>query len=728
MALVCRRLDASSEPQDWLRVEEAARLTSESVRNWRRRAQAEASEATRCGRELLAQFASAPGSKGRPTWWVHRSLHPKLSRCSDRQTRDERVREALLAKHPQHVVTRALRRNHWLQRWRTLCERRTDSATDRQLAGQVVNEARSVEGLNFRISVRSLYQWRHRYTRLDGTGSVRSVRGVEGLIDRYGTSKEDSPTRSPEAIACFYELYRTENKLAVALCHDVTLRQARRNGWQWPESYRATASWLQEHDNRSLTYLMREGRRRWAHKFLPYVHRDWSRIEVGEWYVCDHAQCDFWVLYKKRQIRPWLTAIEDCRTRCIVGWYLGPVPHSDAIIAALRRAFRDWAIPGKLYIDNGKDFTCKAIGGVTKRERDHLRRTLGPDWQQKVKLPENLIDINTLDPRWLGITGELGIQTVYAIPYSPQSKPIERWFGTFHGQCGKTFATYAGNTPTSRPECVDRIRADDANVVTLDQARERIAEYLDVYHRTPHRGLNRNTPLGEWKTATRLRRAVADELAFLMDVRGLYKVSANGVRVSVGSASIFYGAKSAALKRWGGRQVLIALDQTETGYCWAFTPDRDKRQLIARLDANEYIVPGTNTDDVREVIAEKKREQAAYDKVARASHKRTKRMVARLNEHSREKRAELLATGTDDDQPQARIVPIRTGFEVASKGSRSAFENDPFRPEDSGDLEDLFVPQDSGGADEDDEQDMDDLFVVESSNGEASDEGLDDLR
>ena len=163
------------DTDEWITVDDAAKLTDESVRVWQRRAQREAIDASHKGRRSLAMKVPPAG------WRVHRSLDPRLSRYPSRQARDERVREALIARYPQHLIDRGLRRNHWLQRWRKLCQ--AGGATDRDLAQRVVAEARAVEP-DFRISVRSLYQWQRRYTRLGEGGQVV---GVEGLIDRYGS-------------------------------------------------------------------------------------------------------------------------------------------------------------------------------------------------------------------------------------------------------------------------------------------------------------------------------------------------------------------------------------------------------------------------------------------------------------------------------------------------------------------------------------------------------------
>ena len=364
MALAIRQQANLPDSADWVTVDQAAEFTGEGVRTWRWRAQREAVEARHRGRRSLAVKAAPPSGRGRPMWHIHRSYDARLSRCPTRQTRDERIREALSVKYPAHIVDRALRKNYWLQRWRTTCERDRGGATDRDLAEKIVAEARQAEGEGFKISVRSLYGWWRRYNRLGADGHILAV---EGLIDQYHGDGGDSPgSRSPEAVAWFYDLYHTENKMPIRTCHDVTLAEAGRRGWSWPASYTATVSWLEKHDDHSLTFLRRQGKRAWAQRYLPHLEISYTKIESGELYEGDHTPCDFWVRYKDRTIRPWLTTFQDVRSRCIVGWHLGPTPHQDAILAALHMAFRDWAIPSIMRIDNGRDFTSKAITGYTK--------------------------------------------------------------------------------------------------------------------------------------------------------------------------------------------------------------------------------------------------------------------------------------------------------------------------------------------------------------------------
>ena len=204
---------------------------------------------------------------------------------------------------------------------------------------------------------------------------------MEGLIDRRGnaTPSSSSPAgRSAEAVDYFYTLYHTQSRHTIRTCHATTLRKAGRQGWAWPASYSATRKWLATHDHVALSYLMRQGKDAFARRYLPHLKVDYRPLQPGEMYVADHTQCDFWIKDHGKQLRPWLTAIADCRSRCVVGWNLGVSPHQDAILSDMRMAFRDWAIPSVMRIDNGKDFCSELVTGVTKQTRDRLPQGTRP--------------------------------------------------------------------------------------------------------------------------------------------------------------------------------------------------------------------------------------------------------------------------------------------------------------------------------------------------------------
>jgi transposase InsO family protein len=702
---VAARQCGATLTDDWLTVEEAAALTGETERTWQRRAQWEAKQARIASRPSLA-VRRTPESGGKPVWHVRRSIDARLTRFPEHATRDDRQRPALLTKHPENKVQQAYRKLRWLDEWRKLCEGR-GGATEAELAERIVADAKRAEGDDFPISFRALQLWRRAY---NAEGPDGQIRRVEALIDRRGAEPAGvvgKVKRSQEAIDHFYCLFRTENKLSLAACHRMTLAEAKRRGWDWPTTIAATHKWNDRHDDIAFTYLCRYGKRAYSKKYMPYAEQDWSAIAAGEFYVADHTQCDFWCLYKDDLIRPWLTAVLDCRSRCIVGWHLGPKPHQEAILSALYMAFDDWGIPRTLRIDNGRDFQARTFTGLTKREARELRRVHGKEWRDVVRRQRDTVALD--DPRWMGIFEELEVRQINANPYAPWSKgQIERWFGTFEDQCGKLFVTYCGNEPKNRPECLpdvlrgrrgiggEALQAVDASdVPTLDQVRGRIADYLLQYHEQPHAGvgIENATPRETWAIDNAARTAEREALTCMMSIRGEYTVGRNGVSVRLGGRTFGYGARSAALRRYMGRKVLVSVAPDRPADCSAF--ECQTRRLIGVLEANKRIHPAASTDDVREAIAEVNRERKDMRRAYRGSARRTRTAVERANADAAQRVSPLRATGTDDRQ--ANIRPARTGFEGQSMPVQTAFDSIPeayrnvvLSDEQPGDLSDLL--------------------------------------
>lgn len=683
-------------PDDFVPIDEASELTTLSVRVWRRRAIKEAATGS------LAYRAAPRTGKGRPVWWVHRSLDPRLASCPTRCTRDELARASLLERFPAHHVELAYRKYHWLMAWRRLCNER-DGRTTRDLAAHIVAEAKRVEGDDFSISVRSLQLWWRAYNELGDDGRIR---GIEALVPRYSNPQSatpDQPSRSPEAVDYFYGLYYSPANHSIKVCHEATARKAATGGWSWPDGYTATVRWLATRDKLDETCLYRDGRKAYSNRFLPHIEIDWTTISPGEFYVCDHTQVDFWCLFGGEQIRAWLTSILDCRSRCVVGWHFGDAPHQDAILAAMRMAFRDWAIPCRIRIDRGNDFCSELITGVTKKERDQLRRTLGKDWQQVLRHNREIF--------WTGVLGELDIEVIFALPYHPWSKGIvERFYRTFEDHCAKTFCTYCGNNPHNRPECLPDVRADVENVPTMDDARKRIAEMIELYHGTAHSGLEGATPQSVWATADSLRKAADKQLLALMQSRGVYRVGGNGVSFRIAGKTVGFGAGSAALRRFVGRDVFITLDPSDCSCCYAHTPDRDNRIYIGRLQANEPVAAGTAIDEFRRAIKEVNRRRKLFTRAARESPKRMRTAAQEVAALKRRQLAELRKTGTDDARPAPNIVPVRTGFEAVSKPVHTRVESPPPSEYDAIDFDDLDLAGhdyfDTGIDDEDDYADL----------------------
>ncbi len=173
MAALKHNAATMADAADWITVEEAASLTKESERTWQRRAQRASETALREGRSPQAKLAGSHGGRGRSAWWVHRSMDRRLTRFPSKESREDRAREALSKRYPQHQIDQAYRRAYWLREWRTLCN--SSHGTEREAAERIVAQAKRIEGEGFRVSFRTLQGWQRKYNRVEPDGQIGGV-------------------------------------------------------------------------------------------------------------------------------------------------------------------------------------------------------------------------------------------------------------------------------------------------------------------------------------------------------------------------------------------------------------------------------------------------------------------------------------------------------------------------------------------------------------------------
>ena len=136
----------------------------------------------------------------------------------------------------------------------------------------------------------------------------------------------------------------------------------------------------------------------------PFYRRVWNNDD--KIVVADTHTLDIKVIYEGKEIRPYLIAFEDMRTRRII-WTLTPfAPNSLMIINTLKKVFKEIGKPEIIIFDNGKDYMSKALMYIIKHYNIRLHT---------------------------------------AIPYNAREKPIERFFYTFIMQFAKLQAGYTGD-------------------------------------------------------------------------------------------------------------------------------------------------------------------------------------------------------------------------------------------------------------------------------------------
>ena len=188
--------------------------------------------------------------------------------------------------------------------------------------------------------------------------------------------------------------------------------------------------------------LAREGQREYRERMSPYLRRMYTDIFANQVWVGDtaildvEAQNDLYPeLTEGAPLRIRLCAMEDFRSRKIVGVNFAVEGSSSVITATMLRGILRHGLPEMIYVDNGKDYKKVAKGAASGFEM------LGDD------------DFAPLVDK--GLLARLGIGVTHCIPRHPQSKHVERFFRTLHTRFDSVHKTYTGGSPATRPDSTE---------------------------------------------------------------------------------------------------------------------------------------------------------------------------------------------------------------------------------------------------------------------------------
>lgn len=490
------------------------------------------------------------------------------------------------------------------------------------------------------LSRRTLYNWLADWRR----------RGVEGLIDARWRGQRGGEDHAPFMVILTQLYLDRGRRKPLSVCYEIAADRAAEQGLAVPSA--RTAYRLIGRLDPAVVARYRQGEKAYVNDHEPFLARDYSSIRANDWWCADDTQVDVIVRHgtkpdgKPNFIRPFLHAWQDLRSRRIVGWELSPEsPTTQTVLRTWVAAADAHGIPGHVLVDNGKHFDSQVLQGRTKRQR-HAR-----------------VDLARCEGAWniLTIGGEPAVRVVHAWPFRGQSKPIERWFGTMEMRFAKTWDSYCGRSPAEKPEDLSR-RLEAGQAPTLEEFRAALADWIEAYNATAHRGdsMDGQSPDAVFAATLAARRTLPRALLEFATFQrvGPVMVRQNGVTWQ----GLSFGQFDQQLARLIGKKVRLALDDRDLSRVYVL--DLDGR-LITQAPQNQRVPFGVTLDNraLRDGIAEKKRLRRSLSQY-QADRPRMSLDVPDLAIRAARNRAKpaaaLRATGTDNAAP---MQIVRTPFD-----------------------------------------------------------------
>ena len=256
-----------------------------------------------------------------------------------------------------------------------------------------------------------------------------------------------------------------------------------------------------------VTYA-REGLKACKDKAMPYLERDYSKIEFAQWIVGDGHTLDFMVLnpFNGKPCRASLVAFLDVATEDLVGYEIMLTENTQSITSALRNAIIYMGKkPEYVQLDNGKAF--------------------------KGKYFTNIEESNVL-----GLYERLGIKTYFSKAYNGRAKIIERFFKEFTESYAKLWSSYIGNGINNKPAHTKRnekfhVKLAGDYIPTIEEVKNSIEGWLNDYYRQCRCRKDDNYTIAEYVAENRGDGVNIDELDDLMMAEEVRKIQRNGVKL-----------------------------------------------------------------------------------------------------------------------------------------------------------------------------------------------------
>lgn len=426
------------------------------------------------------------------------------------------------------------------------------------------------------FSARTLYRWLGRAKNAPTTG----------LVDRRGmTDRSRDP--DPKLISVFQQRWlANKNRPSLRSVYDELVLLADHHGlWFW-NTYRSFCRWVKNTYPKAMITYNREGEQAYTRKCEPSLNQDPDAYYAGEMYVGDHHQVNVMVHYRGRLIRPWLSAWMDQRSHVYVGWSICASPNQCTILSAFKHAAKDYGVPAKALMDNGRDYSSYGVAGDKGRRK------------KNVALAKGYLD----EDQVTGLFGMIGTEAIFCLPASPNAKIIESMFRPIEERFCRMLPNFCGNAPADRPDdFATRLARHPESIPDFEQFAADLDNYIaNIYNRRPQTGkyCQGHAPVEVFAAHATDQARLADPAVldlFDMVWSEPKKITRNGITFK----GIKYGAWQPEIIARQGEMVRVSYDPQDIGSIGIWSLDY---QYICRAEQETLANRNATDEDRREAF------------------------------------------------------------------------------------------------------------------------------
>ena len=428
---------------------------------------------------------------------------------------------------------------------------------------------------------------------------------LSGLLDNRGSWKKGCSTIPDVAWECFMSFYLDEAQHSIAACIEYTEMWLRQEAPQYLPlpSYASFYRRVQSEIPEPLEIMGRQGMKAFRDRCAPYISRVYENMVSNEWWIADNHTFDVMTKGADGKIhRLYLTAFFDARSGIFTGCYVTSAPSSQATLIALRKGILKYGIPENIYVDNGREFLTRDVGGLGHRQKKSTKNEFTPP----------------------PVFERLGIHMTNAIVRNAKAKIIERRFRDVKERLSKLFSTYTGGNVLEKPERLKKVLKDSNNIPTDEAFTQAVEDIL--YHYFNERSYSGAVSADSGKTRMDVYReqlyekrvaTESDLNLMLMRSTRSQKVGRRGVHLTIAGEKINYFNDDLILKHFD-----------ESVYC-RYDPENIAEVRIYDLQDNFIMTaPADNVAVLeygasQEAVAQALRKVKSLEKLTRAELKAT---------------------------------------------------------------------------------------------------------